>query len=171
MKFKNIVLVGMMGSGKSSVAKLLAQKLGFKIIDLDILFEQQQGMKISDYFSFYSEEKFREIETQLLKENIFKEDVIISTGGGVVLKKENQELLFNSEIFSVFLKANRDEIYDRIKNDNSRPLLKVENVKGRISEILQSREKFYSLAKFQIDTNQKEIIKVVDEIVELWKKY
>ena len=61
MKFKNIVLVGMMGSGKSSVAQLLAQKLGFNVVDLDALFEIQQGMKISDYFSSYSEEKFREI--------------------------------------------------------------------------------------------------------------
>ena len=166
MKYNKIALIGMMGSGKSAVAKILAKRLNYKLIELDEIFEQQQNTTISNFFKKFGEEKFRQIESNILK-NSLEDNSIISTGGGIILKQENRNLLFSENILTIYLKASSEIIYDRIKNDKSRPLLLVENPKKEIENIIKKRESYYNQAKIKINTDDKTIDKIVEEI---WKK-
>jgi len=116
MKYNKIVLIGMMGSGKSTVSKLLSEKLNLSLLDTDEIFEQQEKCKIVDFFKKYGEEKFREIESEILKKALTKSNCIISTGGGIVLKEENRILLSDKSILTIYLSANYETIYNRIKD-------------------------------------------------------
>jgi len=171
MKHKKIALIGMMGCGKSTVSKELANKLNFNLFELDEIFEQQENIKIKDYFNKYGENNFRKIETKILNEIIKKENIIISCGGGIILSKENRDMLFNTNIITVYLKTSIDEIFSRIKNDKTRPLLQVENPKEEIKKILSAREMFYKKADLTILTNNKTPEEITNEILEaIWKK-
>lgn len=169
MKYNKIAFIGMMGSGKSVISKLLAQKLNFEAAELDEIFVSQEKISISEFFKRYGEEEFRIKETQILKSTLEKENIIISTGGGVVLKEENRNLLNQNDVLTIYLKTNPDTIYNRIKCDNTRPLLNVENKKEEIEKILLKREIFYSKAKKTIDTDNKTIDEILKEI-EQWIK-
>lgn len=170
MKYNKIALIGMMGSGKSTISKLLAQKLGFLALEADDIFEQQEKISIKEYFKTFGEENFRIKETQILKELSQKENFILSCGGGIVLKKENQEILFNSDVLTIYLEADIENIYNRIKEDSSRPLLQVQNPKEEIEKILNSRKNLYEKAKIKIKTDNKEPNIITEEILEiLWK--
>ncbi len=126
-KYKNIILTGMMGSGKTTVGKELAALLNCNFIDLDEIIEKKYG-KISDIFAQKGEAYFREAETQELKNLKEKEKFVLSTGGGIILKDENIEIL--KKIGQVFyLSAKSETIYGRIKNQNHRPLLNTKNPK------------------------------------------
>lgn len=169
MKYSKIALIGMMGSGKSSISKILANKLNYNQIELDELFEKQEGISIKDFFIKYTEEEFRKKETIILSDVIQKENIIISTGGGIILKEENRRLLFKNDILTIYLKTTGETIYTRIKNDNSRPLLQVDNPKKEIENILKKREKHYNLAKITITTDNKTEEEITEEILK-WIK-
>jgi shikimate kinase len=159
-----------MGSGKSTIASIISKKTGYKLYELDKIFEQQKNCTIKDFFKNFGEEKFREVETQILKEICDKESIIISCGGGIILKKENREILFNSDVTTIYLEANSKNIYNRIKTDSSRPLLQVANPKEEIEKLLDSRKSFYELAQIKIKTDDKIIEEIVQEILrEIWK--
>ncbi len=164
MKFKKIALIGMMGSGKTTISKLLANKLNIEAVDLDYVFEKENKIKIKDFFKEYGEEAFRKKENEILTTCLLKENIIISTGGGIILKEENRKLLFNNEVYTVYLKAKPDTIFNRIKNDKTRPLLLVDNPKKEIEKILLSREQFYKKANLTVHTDNKTIQKITDEI-------
>ena len=167
MKYNKIALIGMMGSGKTSVSNLLAKSLNKSALDLDSLFETKHNTTIKDFFKDFGEENFRELETNLLKEVLNNDEFILSTGGGIVLSEENRKLLFKDDILTIYLSASSDTIYDRIKHSKTRPLLLVENPKEEIRKILNEREKYYSMAKLTILTDNKS----KDEIVEELKKW
>ena len=93
-----------------------------------------------------------------------KENIIISTGGGVILKEENRKLLFNDEVFTIYLKAKPDTIFNRIKNNKTRPLLLVDNPEREIEKILLSREQFYKKANLTVHTDNKTLQEITDEI-------
>ena len=169
MKYNKIALIGMMGSGKSSISKILANKLNFSTIELDEIFEKKEGISIKDFFEKFGEDEFRKKETEILSDFIQKQNIILSTGGGIVLKEENRNLLFKNEILTIYLKANLETIYERIKNDTSRPLLQVENPKKEIEYILKNREKYYNLAKITIETDNKTKEEITEEILK-WIK-
>lgn len=170
MKYNKIALIGMMGSGKSTISKLLAQKLGFLALEADDIFEQQEKISIKEYFKTFGEESFRLKEAEILKSAILNNNIVISCGGGIVLKKENQEILFNSDVLTIYLEADIENIYNRIKEDSSRPLLQVQNPKEEIEKILNSRKNLYEKAKIKIKTDNKEPNIITEEILEiLWK--
>lgn len=169
MKYNKIALIGMMGSGKSSVSKLLAKKLNYLALELDELFVQQEKISIVDFFKTQGEENFRQIETEILKKSLKKENIILSCGGGVILKKENREMLFCNNVFTIYLEANSETIYNRIKKDTSRPLLKVENPKQEIESLIKSRQDFYKLANLTINTDNKTMEEITEEILK-WIK-
>lgn len=169
MKYNKIILIGMMGSGKSTIAKKIAPILSYETQELDEIFEKQQNISIADFFKKFGETKFRQIETQILKQALQKENIVISTGGGVILKKENRDLLFQNDILTIYLEANCETIYDRIKNDTTRPLLKVDNPKKEIESILSDRKKYYNLAKIKITTDNKTENEITEEILK-WIK-
>ena len=163
-KYKNIILTGMMGSGKTTVGKELAVLLNCNFIDLDEIIEKKYG-KISDIIAQKGEAYFREAETQELKNLKEKEKFVLSTGGGIILKDENIEIL--KKIGQVFyLSAKSETIYGRIKNQNHRPLLNTKNPKKSIEEILNKRLEQYEKSGEKIITDNKSTKEIAGEIYE-----
>lgn len=141
---KNIVLIGYMGSGKSTVGRYLAEQYGYEFIDTDAYIEKMTNMSISDIFALHGEEFFRNLETEVIKELINStQKMVISTGGGMPIRECNGVLL--KKLGKVYyLKTTADVIYNRIKFSTNRPLLKVDNPREKIENMLNEREKIYS---------------------------
>ncbi len=148
---KNIFLVGFMGAGKTSVGRILAQKLQLVFCDLDEAMEKELGMTIPEIFSRHGEGLFRDAESKMLRSMAQRESQVIATGGGVVLREENWEVM-QREGVTVYLKAPAEVLYDRVKNKTSRPLLLVENPFEKVRDLLSMRIPFYEKADLIIDT-------------------
>ncbi len=161
-----IILVGMMGAGKTTIGKLLSNKLGYEFVDLDKIIEEKSGVKINTIFEIEGEVGFREREFQVLRDSIKKEKVIISTGGGIVTNEKSRTQLIKHNVFIIYLKANLETLFSRLKNDNSRPILNVDNKKQVIERILHERELLYQdLADMTVDTTHMKTIDVVKLII------
>ena len=163
---KNIVLVGLMGAGKTSVGRLLAEKFGLDFIDVDEYIETTAGMKISDIFSRYGESKFRELEKNAILNLSQNNDKIISTGGGALEDESNIKNLQANGIM-IYLKATPERLFERIKGQNHRPLLKNEKPLETLKELLKKREKNYLKADIIIETDQKSTDETVRKIGEI----
>ena len=165
-----IILVGMMGAGKTTIGKLLSNQLSFNFIDLDRMIEEKSGVKINTIFEIEGEEGFREREYVALNEVLAKEKVVISTGGGVVVKDINRSLIHKSEATVVYLKASLDILVGRLKNDKTRPMLDKDNKLLSLKKLLSEREPFYeNLADFIIDTSHlktNDVLKTITEKME-----
>lgn len=161
----NIVLIGFMGSGKTSIGKSLAKAYDKKFIDMDREIELENDRSISDIFEEEGESHFRELETNYLERLQGKKNKIISTGGGVILKDENVKLLHHIGTV-VFLQASIDHILRNTSGDSKRPLLQVENVQEVIGEMLEEREPLYlKAANVIIQTSDKSIEDITSEIM------
>lgn len=161
----NIVLTGLMGAGKSSVGKKLAEKLvNYSFVDIDEQIEEQEGMKISEIFQDKSEEYFRQVETNIIQKFSNMKNQIISLGGGAFENKQNRQCLFNTGIV-FYLYASVDILYDRIKEQKNRPLLLCESPKKKLEELLILRENNYKKSNVIIDTSYKSIDEITDEII------
>jgi len=161
-----IILVGMMGAGKTTIGKLLSNKLGYDFIDLDRIIEEKSGVKINTIFEIEGEEGFRERELQVLSDSLKKDQVIISTGGGIVTNEKSRAQLIKHNAFIIYLKANMQTLCNRLKNDNSRPILNVDDKEQVIERILKEREPYYQdLADMDVDTSHMKSIDVVKFII------
>lgn len=138
----NLYLVGPMGVGKTTIGRLIAQKLGKVFIDLDDELELRSGASIPWIFDVEGEEGFRRREAELLGELAAERNVVLSTGGGVVLSAANRELL-KSTGFVVFLNASVEELYQRTLKDRKRPLLQVPDRRKVIERLKQDRDPLY----------------------------
>ena len=162
----NIALHGMMGSGKSTITKLLANRLkDFSFVDTDEEIIKSQKISINEIFKKYGEKTFRTIETEQLKEILKKDNQVIATGGGIVISEDNLNNLLNSSVL-IYLKADKDELYNRVKNNKERPLLNDCDIKEKIINLLDKREEKYKKAHFTIDTTNKTPDIIVKEILE-----
>ncbi|MDE0835055.1 MAG: shikimate kinase [Akkermansiaceae bacterium] len=151
---KNIVLIGFMGSGKSTVGRQLHQRLGYPLSDMDQLIEQTAGKKITEIFKEEGESAFRDFETLQLLEIAKQTDTrhIISTGGGIVIRPQNRSLLRKLG-YVVWLHAPEDVIYERTSRNRDRPLLNQENARERITSLMEERNPWYEeTAHLKIDT-------------------
>jgi len=165
----NIVITGFMCTGKTSVGKLLAEKLGYQFVDTDDLIEQRVGMKISDIFAVYGEPYFRDVETEVVKEVAKKDKFIISTGGGVVLRKVNMDELRKNGII-VNLTAKPETIYNRLKNQPGvRPLLNKPDPMNEIIKLLSQREEYYKNCDLRIETDNFTVEQIVQQILDYIK--
>lgn len=167
----NIVLCGMMGVGKSSVGIEIARMSGRRWLDTDDVITEKHG-KISDIFEFYGEEYFRNIETKTIKEISGEDNLVISTGGGAVLREENVNLLKSSTCVIVYLKAETNTLLKRISpEDESRPLLSKHSegaMRERIEELMASRASVYEgVADFVVSTDGKSVKEVAAEVLAL----
>lgn len=161
----NIVLIGMMGCGKTTVAKELAKQLtDFKYIDIDEEIEKSTQKKISEIFLRHGEPFFRMLETDKIKLICKNDNQIISAGGGAYEREENREILSKNNLV-IYLKTSPDEIYTRIKNETHRPLLKKNFSVEKITEIIKNREPNYSKAHKIIDTDSKTPYNIAQEII------
>jgi len=165
---KNIVLTGFMGTGKTTIGRALAKKLQMRLVDIDEEIEKEQKMSINDIFSRHGEPHFRDIETAMIQELSRDKNIIISTGGGAVLRDENMEALKENGIIFC-LNATAETILERTGRSQDRPLLKVENPKEKINELLAYRRPFYERAGIMIETDGKTPLEVVQEIMEIVK--
>lgn len=162
----NIVLCGMMGVGKTSVGIRLAELTGRRWYDTDVMITDRHG-RISDLFEFYGEPYFRSLETEITRELSEQDNLVISTGGGLVLKPENSELLKkHGKIF--FLRASFETLLSRVKADGSRPLLQDTNsiLSVKLQQLLTERTPVYEhAADYIINTDHKTVDEVASEIV------
>ena len=144
-QYHNIALVGFMGVGKSTVGQILAEMLGFEFIDTDRVIETREGRRISDIFAQEGESHFRALETQLIQEFETHQGVILSTGGGLVVRPENLASL-RSHCLVVCLWASPAVIYERVRYQGHRPLLQTPDPQARIAELLNQRKPAYQQA-------------------------
>ena len=164
IKHKNIFLVGFMGAGKSTVGKILADKTGYKFYDADSYIEEQAGTTITQIFADHGEPYFRDLESEATEELAKKENQVIATGGGVVQRDRNWDAMKKNGI-TVYLKATVETIWERIKDDTSRPLLQVENPVDTARELLEKRTPMYEKADIVLDTDGLSPEVVAEEIL------
>ena len=162
---RNVTLIGMMGCGKTTVAKELSKVLpDFKLVDIDDEIEKSTGKKISEIFLKYGEPHFRELESNKIKQFTQNDLQIISAGGGAFENPDNRRR-FQENSTVIFLKASPEMIFERIKAETHRPLLKKHFSLEKIQHILSLREKNYQKADYTIDTNNKTPAEIAEEIL------
>lgn len=161
---KNISLIGLMGSGKSTVGAILAEKLNLEFVDLDAKIEAKIGMEISEIFAQKGEDFFRKVESEVLKDFAEKSGQVISTGGGAVQNEINLQILKENSII-IYLKTSPEVLFERIKADNSRPLLQNEKPLETLCELLEKREPNYKKADIIVATDGKTIDEILNEII------
>ena len=161
----NVILTGFMGTGKSSLGKLLATKLGRPFVDIDKKIEAEQKLSIPKIFERFGEEHFRKLEKVAVKELSERRGLVIATGGGTIKDEENLRLLKNSGVL-ICLTTEPEEIFNRTARRGERPVLdgggneRLETIK----KLLAERKKFYDCADYQVDTTEWSPIQIIDEI-------
>lgn len=159
-----------MGAGKSTVGHLLDEKLqDFQYLDIDKEIEKLAQKHIPEIFEQHGEARFRQLEHEMIEKYSNYHNQVISTGGGVVENIENIKLLKkNGVIF--YLSASAKELYERVKKTSHRPLLQKENPERILKELVKKREPFYKMADFEINTEKKDLVQIVDEILEKYEQ-
>jgi len=150
---KSIVLIGMMGAGKSAVGSCLQRRTGLALLDTDEIVSSKFSMSIPEIFAKHGEDKFREAEAKALRALAMPKQTIIVTGGGVVLRQENVELLRRMGVI-VWLDGNEDTLFARASRERSRPLLRTKNPRKTFSQIFDARRSLYAeIADARVDTS------------------
>ena len=161
---KNIVLVGLMGAGKTTVGKFLSEKLGKEFLSTDELIVKEENRSINEIFAKEGEKYFRNLEKNVIAKVSALSDKVISIGGGALENTENiSNLKKNGILF--YLRANVEELEKRLKNATDRPLLKDTSIKEKLTELLNKREKNYLLSQKIMDTTEKSIQEITQEII------
>ena len=164
---KNLVIIGMMGSGKSTIGSLLSKKLGYDFIDIDKKIEKNEGLEIVSIFKKQGEKYFRKIEEKISIELLNSERKIISLGGGAFINKNIQKLVLKDHI-SLWLSWKSKTLINRIKNNNKRPLVK--NLgEEKLKSLIVERNKVYSKANYKIDCNNLYKNEIVEKIKNIYE--
>lgn len=164
MSKSNIVLIGFMGTGKSTVGKTLSERLGWSFTDTDALVEEQQGTTISEIFRLHGEAAFRKSESDVIQAVLNGERQVVSTGGGAVLAEHNRTCMLEGGLV-VALKASADTIIERVSQDQTRPLVQGD-VAERVHTLLETRKHAYDFAHLIIDTSELSVERIVEKIIE-----
>ena len=167
-----IILIGYMGSGKSTIARLLSKSMNFEFQDLDEIIEKELNLSVATIFEQKGEVFFRKLEHQVLQRMLQnKENLILSLGGGTPCFANNQDLLKKEGVITIYLKASIEKLYDRLRNQKSnRPLIANKNeeeMKEFIAKHLFERSYYYNQAKYIISTDDKSTQETVSEIKSL----
>ena len=155
-----ICIIGMPGSGKSTIGRILSKKLNYKFFDTDENIEDEAKSKINDIFTHKGEEYFRELETRILSKLIKIDKVVISTGGGIILKNKN----ILNKCFNIYLQCDEDVLIERASRNKDRPLL-LTDIKKNMKNLFNERKDIYNdLADLKINTKS-DIQKTITEIL------
>jgi shikimate kinase len=166
-----IFIVGPMGSGKTTIGRILAEILDFKFFDLDFEIEKRSGANIPWIFDVEGEEGFRQRESRVLEELSSLTNTVLATGGGAVILKKNREIL-KKHGFTIYLRAPIDKLVERTSHDQNRPLLKVSNPRKAIEKMVTDRESLYKdVANFVYITDKQRPRLVADEIAYEVRKF
>ncbi|MDR3112071.1 MAG: shikimate kinase [Elusimicrobiota bacterium] len=148
----NFILTGFMGTGKTKTGQIIADKLKFQFIDTDSLVESKVKLSIGEIFENLGEKFFRELESEIIKDMSQKDRLVISCGGGAVLDFQNIKNLHKNGVI-INLKATSETIFERLKDDNTRPLLKCQNPLEKIKELLSVRKLAYENCDLSFSTD------------------
>ena len=160
-----ISLVGLPGSGKSTVGRQLSRRLGLAFSDSDLVIEQRIGCSIREYFEHQGEERFRDIESEVLDELTQTPALVLSTGGGSVLRAVNREHL-HARGHVIYLRSDPDELFRRLRHDGKRPLLQVADPLTRLRDLYAARDPLYrQTAHFVIETGRPSVATLVNMII------
>lgn len=160
-----ISLIGLPGSGKSTVGRQLSRRLRVPFLDSDTVIEQQLGCSIREFFEREGEERFRDIEASVIDELTQAPEGVLSTGGGAVLRPENRAHL-HDRTQAIYLKSSPDDLFRRLRHDKNRPLLQVADPLGRLRDLHGQRDPFYrETAHFQIETGRPSVASLVNMIL------
>lgn len=161
----NLYITGFMGVGKSAVSKRLGAMLAMEAVDMDKVIAERQGMSISDIFSVYGEEYFRDQETKLLLELKQAGNMIVSCGGGAVLREKNV-CHMKSGGPVILLTARPETVYNRVRYSSGRPVLEAKNRSEFIAGLMEKRKKIYeAAADLAVQTDDKTVVQVCEELV------
>jgi shikimate kinase len=148
LKGVNLYLIGMMGSGKTTLGRIVAKQLGYRFFDTDVLVEQAAGQSVSEIFTESGEAIFRQLETQVLGRLATYTRLAIATGGGIVLEQKNWSYLHHGVV--VWLDAPLDLLYTRLQGSTTRPLLQHEDLQPKLKTLLEQRQHLYALADVRV---------------------
>ena len=165
---KNLVLTGMMGSGKSTIGKSLSQTLNLQFADVDTIIESNLSLTISEIFKVKGEDFFRKLELEESLRLIGKRDYVISLGGGAFMNKELRKLI-KKNCFSVWLDLDIKKLFDRTKKNQKRPLLNRYNSLEELNKLYEDRKIVYSTADLKIDCNLKNKNEIVEDIRKIYE--
>lgn len=167
---KSLILVGPMGAGKSTIGRLLAALLNFSFKDSDRVIEERTGADIPWIFDVEGEEGFRQRETAVLKELVNEESLVLATGGGIVIKPENRQLLISGgEV--IYLTASTEQLIERTYKDKKRPLLQVDDPARKIAQLIEQRDPLYrEVADYIISTDRRSPKSVAQEIARRYRE-
>jgi shikimate kinase len=171
MAGEKITLVGFMGTGKTTVGKLIADRLGWRFVDTDALIEKRTGKTIPEIFAEDGEETFRTLETTLCTELVTWKHTVISTGGGILLRPENRVLIRKNGL-TVCLTATPEQIAERLAQDTHRPLIATEDPQERmvrLKTLFESRAALYGQIPYQFDTTHSTPFIISEKIIALWR--
>ena len=166
---KNLVLLGMMGVGKSTLGKIVAKKLGLVFVDTDLNIEKKYSMKISEIFKKKGEKFFRLEEEKEVLESLNKNECVIALGGGAFMKKTVRNRILKDSI-SIWLDINLNTLIKRIGTNKKRPLLHGENMHIKINKLYEERRNIYKLAKYKINCDNMSKENIVKKILIFYEK-
>ncbi len=152
-RWKNLFLTGFMGAGKTTVGKVLAEKLGWCFTDLDQVIEQRMEKTISEIFAFQGENFFRDIESQVLSEVSTRGHTVVATGGGVIGREKNRHLMRDTGIV-VFLDVPWKQLFERIREGQGRPLAEGDDAVKRLTSLFEQRLPLYQTADLVVDCSR-----------------
>lgn len=160
-----LILIGLPGSGKSTVGRQLARRLGLLFSDSDHVIEQRLGCSIREYFEREGEAAFRDLEEAVLDELTMVRGAVLSTGGGAVLRQANRQRL-RERGHVIYLRSTPDDIFRRVRHDSSRPLLQVKDPMARLRELFAERDPLYrETAHFVIETGRPSVPTLVNMVL------
>ena len=163
-QFANIALIGFMGTGKTSVGRLVAEQLHFEYLDTDEVIQTNTGRSITDIFTKDGEPAFRALEQKVVGELASRTNTVIATGGGLPVNPENLASL-KTHALVVSLWSSPEKIWERVRHQSHRPLLHDENPQAKIRELLAAREPFYKMADVLLNTDLRSVREVAQQVV------
>lgn len=161
---KPVVLVGMMGSGKTHFGRLLGIRLGLDFYDSDVVIEEKAGCSVSEIFERWGEAKFREVEALTVQDYLTRGPLVLATGGGAMMNPDTAKAVFEGS-HCIWVKANLRTILSRVSKNRNRPLLAGDDPKGTLQKLMKIRQPVYEKAAYRLDSSAKDTQKVLDQLI------
>lgn len=162
----NLILTGFMGTGKTTIGRMLAERLNHPFVDMDAAIEQRAGQSIPEIFATQGETGFRQLESEVCQELAAQDGLVIATGGGALVDVNNRDTMAANGVI-ICLTASPEQLIERMK-DTDRPLLQVHDPAQRIRQLLQTRAAAYAALPHHVDTSHLTPEQVMEAILKLW---